>query len=123
MRVSSADGTRDELAEVARLVRPGDDHLLAPRVPDPPGGLEAVCWADAEVGVSLVSAPQPSSEWLPAGERGPYRGVGPWRGAGTVVAGTGPWSSRRCPARPWTWMRWRRACTTTTPTTAPMSHP
>lgn len=69
IRVSSEDGTRDELADIAREVRPQDDHLLAPLVPEPPGDLEVVGSADADVGTSMVGPPEPSSEHISAGRR------------------------------------------------------
>lgn len=69
IRVQSREATRDELVAVARLVEPGDDHLLAPAVPDPPGDLEVLGWADADVAVTLATPPMPSSEALPSGER------------------------------------------------------
>jgi hypothetical protein len=69
VRVRSATGTRDELAEVARRVRPRDDHLLAPDVPEPPAGLEVVGHADADVPITLEVWAEPGSDYLPAGTR------------------------------------------------------
>jgi hypothetical protein len=68
--VSGANAKRDELEDVARATRPQDDHLLAPVVDDPPGNLEVVGSADADVGFSLTVFPSPNSDFLPAGERG-----------------------------------------------------
>ncbi|MGH9209122.1 MAG: hypothetical protein ACRD2C_00400 [Acidimicrobiales bacterium] len=65
----SADATRDEMVEIARAVEPEPDHLLAPLVPDPPGDLEVVGSADADVAITLVSPPWPGSDSLPAGDR------------------------------------------------------
>jgi hypothetical protein len=71
VHVSRGEATRDELADIARLVEPAADRLEAPEVPEPPDGLELVGSADADVAISLVgSPPRPSSTDLPAGERG-----------------------------------------------------
>jgi hypothetical protein len=71
VHVSRGEATRDELADMARLVEPAADRLEAPGVPEPPDGLEMVGSADADVTISLVnSPPRPSSTDLPAGERG-----------------------------------------------------
>lgn len=69
VRVGSADGSREELADVARRVRPQADHLLAPEVPDPPDGLEVIGSADADVAITLWARPQPGSDAMPAGAR------------------------------------------------------
>jgi hypothetical protein len=69
VRVGSADGAREELADVARRVRPRPDHLLAPEVPDPPPGLEVVGRADADVALTMQAGVLPSSDTVPAGER------------------------------------------------------
>jgi hypothetical protein len=70
VRVRSATGSRDELAEVARRVRPQADHLLAPTVPDPPSGLAVVGHADADVAITLWARALPGSDAVPAGDRG-----------------------------------------------------
>ena len=69
VRVASADGSREELAAVARRVRTQTDHLLAPQVPDPPGGLEVIGSADADVAITLWARPQPGTDTVPAGAR------------------------------------------------------
>jgi hypothetical protein len=69
VRVRSADGSREELADVARRVRPLSEHLLAPQVPDPPDGLEVIGSADADVAITLWARPQPGSDTMPAGAR------------------------------------------------------
>jgi hypothetical protein len=69
IRVRSAARSRDALAEVARRVRPHDDHLLAPEVPEPPAGLEVVGHADADVPVTLEAWAEPSTDEVPAGTR------------------------------------------------------
>jgi hypothetical protein len=69
VRVGSGNGSRDELAGVARRVRPQADHLLAPRVPEPPGGFQVIGSVDADVLVTLWASPLPSSDVVPAGER------------------------------------------------------
>lgn len=69
VKVSADDATRDELVDIARAVEPQDDHLLAPLVPDPPGDLEVVGSADADVAISLLTRPEPASERRPSGER------------------------------------------------------
>ncbi len=95
--VSKASAGRDELAEIALATRPQDDHLLAPVVDDPPGGLEVVGSADADVGFSLTGFPSPNSDHLPAGERGhtaawarPKPGGAWFAEDGTVVVTTLP---------------------------------
>jgi hypothetical protein len=71
VHVIRREATRDELADIARLVEPAADHLEAPEVPELPDGLELVGSADADVAISLInSPPRPSSTDLPAGERG-----------------------------------------------------
>ncbi|HEY8546787.1 MAG TPA: hypothetical protein VIL36_17120 [Acidimicrobiales bacterium] len=69
VRVRAQDATRDELVAIAREVHPREDHLLAPAVPDPPGDLEVLGWADADLALTLATSPTPSSASLPAGER------------------------------------------------------
>lgn len=69
VRVSAADASRDELAEIVDAVEPQDDHLLAPLVPDPPGDLQVVGSADADVAISLLASPYPSSESVPSSQR------------------------------------------------------
>lgn len=95
--VSKASAKREELADVARATRPQDDHLLAPVVDDPPGNLEVVGSADADVGFSLTGFPSPNSDYLPAGERGhtaawarPKPGGAWFAEDGTVVVTTLP---------------------------------
>lgn len=48
IRVTSPEATRDELATIAERVRPAG-RSKAPRVPDPPNGLEVVGSVDADV--------------------------------------------------------------------------
>jgi hypothetical protein len=69
VRVGSADGSREELADVAQRVSPQADHLVAPKVPDPPDGLEVIGSADADVAITLWARPQPGSDAMPAGAR------------------------------------------------------
>jgi hypothetical protein len=96
VRVAAFDTTREELVEVARQVEPRRDDLLAPLVPDPPGDLEVVGSADADVAMTLAGVPLPRSP-LPAGARAHTavwavgeRGT-PWSPqAGTVAVSTLP---------------------------------
>ena len=69
VRVGSADGSREELADVAQRVSPQADHLVAPKVPDPADGLEVIGSADADVAITLWARPQPGSDAMPAGAR------------------------------------------------------
>ncbi|MGH9209393.1 MAG: hypothetical protein ACRD2C_01780 [Acidimicrobiales bacterium] len=69
VRVSAERGSRESLADIARRVRPAEDRLLAPEVPDPPDDLAVVGSATADVEVTLVSRPVPASELLPASDR------------------------------------------------------
>lgn len=67
--VGSATGSREQLADVARRVRPQVDHLLAARIPDPPNGLEVAGSADADVAITLWARPEPGTDMVPAGTR------------------------------------------------------
>ncbi|MFP3901465.1 MAG: hypothetical protein ACLFXM_11475 [Acidimicrobiia bacterium] len=97
IRVTAHGATRDELADIARRVEPGHDHLLAPSVPDPPGDLEVIGWADADVAITLLNRPLAGSDVLPAGTRAHSAvwAIGqpgtPWSpDAGTVAVSTLP---------------------------------
>lgn len=69
VRVGSATGSREQLADIARRVRPRANHLLAPEVPNPPQGLRVAGWADADVAVTLQAGVLPSTNMVPAGAR------------------------------------------------------
>lgn len=104
--VSAADASQDELAEIAQAVEPQDDHMLAPLVPDPPGDLEVVGFADADVIPSLQDQPAPATASLPAGERAHTmvwaRGTDadPWTSDDTVVVTTLPGAALALDALP-----------------------
>jgi hypothetical protein len=97
VRVAAFGADRDELVDVARQVEPHGDHLLAPLVADPPGDLEMVGAADADVGITLVHPALPGTDDLPAGTRA-YSAVWamgepgtPWGpGTSTVAVSTLP---------------------------------
>jgi hypothetical protein len=97
IRVASVEASRRELAAVAEQVRVPDDNWEAPVVADPPGNLEVVGSADADVRLSILSWPGPYSDFLPAGERAHSAvwaipiALGAWRPeTGTVVVTTLP---------------------------------
>ena len=67
--VESSDATKDELIEIARAVRPPEDHLLAPEVPDPPAGWTVVGSVAADVVIALSSWVRPNSDDVPGSTR------------------------------------------------------
>ncbi|HEX2180591.1 MAG TPA: hypothetical protein VHL54_13960 [Actinomycetota bacterium] len=97
IRVESVEASRRELAGVAEKVQVPDDNWEAPVVADPPGDLEVVGSADADVKLSIKASPGPYTDFLPAGDRG-HSAVwaqpitfGAWRAeTGTVVVTTLP---------------------------------